>query len=499
MSCYPSDMIRRDPPNENNGNTGAARELLSIRHALDQSAIVAITDVAGKIVHVNDKFCEISKYSRDELLGQNHRVVNSGHHPHEFFVQMWKTISSGRIWEGEIKNRAKDGSYYWVHTTIVPMLNDKGLPYEYVAIRHEVTQRKLAEEAIKEREKSFRAILDATYEGILLSNDGIVLETNAAVGTIFGYSQDEMLGMRVEQLVHDDHRDIVREHVTREDEVRYEITGLKKDGTEIHLEVSGKTMVYKGERVRLKAIHDVTQKREMQSKILLQDRLASIGMLASGLAHEIGTPLGVIRGRAEYIAMQSGSNESLKKNADIITSQIDRVSKLIRALLNLARGGDSTSPQALDLRQSVSDILELMGHEFTKRHARIEGIAGESKPRVVAEAEALHQVLLNLLVNASHAIDSAIAAGRTSNHCLRFEVKDLGSHWGLRITDSGCGISEGNLKNLFKPFFTTKDVGSGTGLGLATSYQLVQAWGGSIEVESREGVGSTFEIRLKKA
>lgn len=124
------------------------RELNSIRQALDRSAIVAITDRAGDIIHVNDKFCEISKYSREELFGKNHRIINSGYHSREFFVELWKTISSGQIWEGEIKNKAKDGSPYWVHTTIVPFLDKNQEPYQYVSIRYEITQRKLAEERL---------------------------------------------------------------------------------------------------------------------------------------------------------------------------------------------------------------------------------------------------------------------------------------------------------------------------------------------------------------
>jgi PAS domain S-box-containing protein len=127
----------------------ARRELGNVWHALNESAIVAITDRAGNITHVNEQFCRISKYSRDELIGKNHRIINSGHHSRDFFVDMWKTISHGQVWEGEIRNRAKDGTYYWVNTSIVPFLDENQKPYQYVSIRYEITQRKAAEESLK--------------------------------------------------------------------------------------------------------------------------------------------------------------------------------------------------------------------------------------------------------------------------------------------------------------------------------------------------------------
>ncbi|MGZ3695302.1 MAG: sensor histidine kinase [Bdellovibrionota bacterium] len=234
---------------------------------------------------------------------------------------------------------------------------------------------------------------------------------------------------------------------------------------------------------------------DREAQILVQDRLASVGLLASSLAHEIGTPLGVIRGRAEYIEIKLRDNQDVKKSAEVIISQIDRVSKLIRSLLNLARGDGTKKIGQVSFNEVFQEVMDLMGHELRKHEIELRNQLA-SNILVKAESGPLHQVLLNLLVNSVHAIESG---KRSGENFIQLSSEDLGDSWGISVADSGCGISEANMKNIFQPFFTTKDIGAGTGLGLATSYRIVESWGGSITVESKEGQGAEFRLALPKA
>jgi PAS domain S-box-containing protein len=487
-------------------------ELADINLALDASTIVAVTDQKGIITHVNDKFCEISGYSREELNGKNHRIINSCFHSKEFFQEMWETLAEGQIWHGEIRNRAKNDSLYWVDSTIIPFLDEQGKPYQHISISNDITKRKIAEEAVRESEGRFRAISETSPLGIFLTDaKGRCIYINDRFQQISGWTSEEFIGWQWTKTVHwEDLEKLAREWIEhgRENEYHFEYRLLKKDGSVIWanansapIRVNNEISGYVG------MVEDFTERKRFAAELQQAKEAAEAATLAksqflANMSHEIRTPMNSIIGLTGLM-LEGEMSADHQDLMETVSHSAESLLTIINDILDFSKieaGKLELEILDFDWRQTVREVFNLFSQQSLRGNNRLSfNLAPQIPQYLCGDAGRLRQILTNLVGNAVKFTQN----GRVSiNTRLREEKNDTVVIL-FEVTDTGVGISPDHSEHLFQAFSqadgSIKRRFGGTGLGLAICKQLAEMMDGEIGVESELGKGSTFWFTAKFA
>ncbi|SDU21028.1 hypothetical protein SAMN05444156_2623 [Verrucomicrobium sp. GAS474] len=518
-------VLREDRPEDQ--LIAVLGELRDIQAALDEHSIVAITDATGKITRVNDRFCALSKYSREELIGQDHRIINSGHHPKSFFTDLWKTIARGHIWHGEVLNRAKDGSLYWVDTTIFPRLNAEGKPTQYVAIRTDITQRKANEGqliSVLGELRDIQAALDEHSIVAVTDATGKITKVNDQFCALSKYSREELIGQ--------DHRIINSGHhpksfftdlwktIARGKVWRGEVLNRAKDGSLYWVDTTVfPRMNEAGKPTQYVAIRtDITERKANEKKLIqvaqdLTDRNKELEMIVYTISHDLRSPLVNIQGfgkqlerscdtiRQSIYAARDGQipAEVVQRSAEsvipqalhFINASANKIDILLSGILRYSRLGRATiQVEPLDMNVMVAEIVAAMKFQVDEMGARIDLI---TLPPCLGDRPHTGQVIANLIDNALK-YRSPDRPMRIVVGGKREEEEGRVLYW---ISDNGIGIAPEHQAKVFEIFhrLNPESVG-GEGLGLTIAQRMLERQDGKIWVESAVAQGTTFYISL---
>jgi PAS domain S-box-containing protein len=485
------------------------QQLLELKQALDTTSIVAMTDAKGSITYVNDKFCEISQYPRDELMGKNHSLLNSGTHPKTMWTEMYRTVSEGKPWHEQVCNRAKSGSLYWVDTTIIAYRDELGKINRYVGIRTDITKQKLLEQELIEQNRA----LDTTSIVAMTDARGTITYVNDKFCQISQYSRDELLGQNHSLLNSGTHPKSMWTQmyrtVSQGKSWHEQVCNRTKAGTLYWVDTTivayrdeqGKINRYVGIRTDItkqKLLEQALREaKELAEKTQIQAETANHAKsdFLANMSHELRTPMhGILSFSAFGIKkIDTAKRTKLGQYFTNIHLSGERLLALINDLLDLSK--IEAGKMVLNLKETnVMTVLNNCQLEQAQRMHDL-GLTMEidaPDTAIIARFDAIGigQVITNILSNA--------IKFSPENSVIRVTIKQNAQQaLCFSMKDSGLGIPENEIENVFDAFIQsskTKTGAGGTGLGLAISKKIIQAHSGRIWAENNKDKGAIFSF-----
>ena len=449
---------------------------------------IVITDAEGRIEWVNQAFAEHTGYSQTEITGRTFRTLKSGLHDHSFYVNMWASLTAGRVWQGEIVNRHKDGSLLFIEETITPVCGEDGKTSHYVAIQQDISERLRSQEALARSEENFRGLVESLDDLIFSSDrEGRIRFVNRAVQS-FEWTAQRLLGNDLLSVIHPE-----------------DWAGLSLGQRELRLlDAQGKTRTAWC-RIRAEAdgglvlfCTDLTRQRETEEQLRAAQRMEAVGRLAGGVAHDFNNLLTVILSYSELAQSDLRPSDPLFADIEEIRAAGKRAEGLTRQLLTFSRR-QVMQLETLDLNQLMNGLNRML-QRLIGEDVELDFLAQEDLSPIRADRGQVEQVVMNLVVNARDAMpDGGKLEIRTHNrHLSEQQASPLelaeGVYVCLSVQDFGMGMDEATQRRIFEPFFTTKGLGKGTGLGLSTVYGIVRQSGGAIAVDSQLGRGTCMAV-----
>jgi nitrogen fixation negative regulator NifL len=469
--------------------------------ALDQSAdSVEITGPDHRLIYVNAAFEQLTGYSRAEALGKTPaEVLRSDHHAPAFFQEIESTIARGEVWHGRIVSRHKSGRKVFQDMSVSPLRDDEGHLTNFVAIKRDVADQERMEQALLASEQRSRALTETHPVPLMIVDleKAEVIYASPAFHGLMGYPPGSLPGRSTHRFFVEpsDRTTLIETLRSRGALDMHEVRHKRANGEVFWAGVTSRLTEFEGVGAAVVALTDLTERKaaaaeiEQQREALhQQEKLSALGSLLAGVAHELNNPLSVVVGHAALLR-ESTADEKSKERAERIHAAAGRCARIVKTFLAMAR----QKPQSfgpVDVNAMIEGALDIAAYTLRTTDVRLERHLASGLLQVWGDSDQLHQVIVNLVINAQQALEQC-----TAPRHLRVETATgAGGEVRIEIEDNGPGMPDEIRKRIFEPFYTTKTEGSG--IGLAICLGIVEAHGGRIEVATRPSQGTLVTIHL---